>query len=148
MDKLLFLQKDFPELIKKLTPLQKGNWGVLNGIQMVEHMADSFQMATGKKNNTVLTAPDKIQKAKEFAMSDKEFKPNTKNSTMPETPVQSKFTTIKEATDEYLKQLNAFIIYFKINPNTTIANPFFGELNYEEWIHKHAVHHFKQFALI
>jgi len=58
---------------------------------------------------------------------------------------------MQEAINEYNKQVTAFITYFENNKGTTLTNPFFGELSFEEWthlLHKHAVHHSKQFGLI
>jgi hypothetical protein len=52
---------------------------------------------------------------------------------------------------EYEQQINSFINYFENNEGATITNPFFGDLNFDEWIHllyKHAVHHCKQFGLV
>ena len=48
MDKLNFLKTEFPKLLRNLNPEAKGEWGVLNGQQMVEHMAESISYATGK----------------------------------------------------------------------------------------------------
>jgi hypothetical protein len=57
-----------------------------------------------------------------------------------------------EASIEELKStIQEFISYFEKNKDATLTNPFFGELNFEEWtklLHKHAVHHCKQFGLI
>ncbi|MCX6295609.1 MAG: hypothetical protein NTX97_06010 [Bacteroidetes bacterium] len=49
MGKLNFLKTEFPKLTVKLNSDAKGNWGVLNAQQMVEHMSDSVSYATGKK---------------------------------------------------------------------------------------------------
>ena len=49
------------------------------------------------------------------------------------------------------KEITLFLEYYKTNPNATHLNPFFGEFNYQEWLHilyKHANHHLKQFGLI
>ena len=151
MSKLNFLKNEFPKLVKNLNPEAKGSWGVLNGQQMVEHMADSIREATGKEKLTILTPADKLDKAKEFAMSDKEFKPGTKNIKMSETPHQMRTTGIEQAIKEYEKELEGFVNYFETNKGATLPNSFFGNLNYEEWLHlfhKHATHHLKQFGLL
>ena len=151
MDKLDFLKTEFPKLVANLNSEAKGEWGVMNGQQMVEHMADAISQATGKNNQKLHTAPDLVDKFKSFAMSDKEFKPNTPNALMSETPPAIKKATMKEAVDEYNYQVIAFINYFETNNGATIINPFFGDLNFEEWthlFHKHAVHHCKQFRLL
>jgi hypothetical protein len=151
MNKLEFLRKDFPKLLHGLNPEAKGSWGVMSGLQMAEHMSASVREATGKEKLEILTPADKVEKAKEFAMSDKEFKPNTKNTKMPEQPLPVRNATMQEAIKEYEKELLDFINYFEINKGATLPNSFFGNLNFAEWLHllhKHATHHAKQFGLL
>lgn len=151
MDKLTFLKIEFPKLVSTLKSNAKGSWGVLNAQQMVEHMADSISFATGKNNQKLHTPVEQVDVYKKFAMSDKEFKPNTKNALMSEDPLPVILSSMQEAIDLYNRTLNEFIDHFEKNKGTRLTNPFFGDLNYQEWIHllhKHAVHHCKQFGLI
>jgi hypothetical protein len=151
MDKLNFLKNEFPNLLKKLNPEAKGLWGVMNGQQMVEHMAESISYATGKNNQVLYTPVEHVHKYKEFAMSDKEFKPNTKNALMSETAPAIQKRDIQEAISEVEKEIGDFIKYFENNKGATLTNSFFGELNFEEWthlLHKHSIHHCKQFGLL
>jgi len=151
MDKLNFLQNEFPTLVSKLTAETKGTWGVLNAQQMVEHMSDSISFATGKNNQQLISPVEKVDVYKAFAMSDKEFKPNTPNSLMSEIPAPAKHSNMQASIEELKSTIQEFISYFENNKGATLTNPFFGELNFEEWtklLHKHAVHHCKQFGLI
>jgi hypothetical protein len=151
MNKLDFLKNEFPKLLKKLDPNAKGGWGVMNGQQMVEHMAESIGFATGKNNQSLHTPAEHVGKYKEFAMSDKEFKPNTKNGLMSDTPAPINKSGMEEAIAEVENEIADFIKYFENNPGATLTNSFFGDLNFEEWthlLHKHAVHHCKQFGLL
>ncbi|MCW3102655.1 MAG: hypothetical protein JWO09_1095 [Bacteroidetes bacterium] len=151
MDKLNFIKNEFPKLLKKLDPNAKGAWGVLNGLQMVEHMAESISFATGKNNQVLHTPAEQLPVYREFAMSEREFKPNTKNALMPEVPLPATKASMDEAIAEVEVQTAAFISYFENNKGATLTNSFFGELNFEEWLHlfhKHAVHHAKQFGLL
>jgi hypothetical protein len=151
MSKLNFLKLEFPKLLETLNPTVKGSWGVLNGQQMVEHMADSIRVATGKEKHQILTPADKLDKVKDFAMSDKEFKPDTKNTTMPDVPEPVRNSSMQDAIAEYKNEWNDFINYFEAHKEQTLPNPFFGNLNFQEWVHlfhKHAVHHCKQFGLL
>lgn len=151
MDKLNFLKNEFPQLLKKLDADAKGNWGVMNGQQMVEHMAESISFATGKNNQPLHTPLEHVGKYKEFAMSDKEFRPNTKNALMSETAPPLTKESIGHAISQVEKEIADFIAYFEKNKGATLTNSFFGDLNFEEWthlFHKHAVHHCKQFGLL
>ena len=151
MDKLNFLKTEFPNLLKGLNPDAKGNWGVMNGQQMVEHMTDAFSWASDKHSLKLHTPIEQVGKYKEFAMSDKEFKPNTKNALMAETAYPLRNTSMQNAIAELEKEIECFITYFENNKGAIITNPFFGDLNFEEQthlLHKHAIHHCKQFGLL
>ena len=151
MDKLNFLKTDFIQLLSTLKSNDKGNWGLLNGQQMVEHMSDSVRIANGKDKMQLHTPAGQVEAFRKFAMSDKEFKPNTKNVLLPENPPPVRNANMQEAILEFENEMNAFISYFEINKDATITNPFFGDLNFEEWVHllfKHAMHHCKQFGLM
>ena len=134
-----------------MNPDAKGEWGVLNGQQMVEHMTESVSFATGKNSQALHSPIEYVAKYKEFAMSEKEFKPNTKNALMSDTPVPVKNNKMESAVIELEKELVAFVDYFDKNKGAVLTNSFFGDLNFEEWLHllhKHAVHHSKQFRLL
>ena len=70
MDKINFLKTEFPKLLQTLKADAKGNWGVLNGIQMVEHMSYSVHFATGSQGTRLMTPADRLEASKSFAMSD------------------------------------------------------------------------------
>jgi hypothetical protein len=151
MNKLDFLKIEFPRLAKTLAPDTMGSWGVLNAQKMVEHMADSVREATGKEKLQILTPVDRLDKMKEFAMSDKDFKPGIKNTKMPDNPLPPRTQSMQNAIDEYLQEVNDFVNYFETHKEATLPNSFFGNLNYGEWLHlfhKHAIHHCKQFGLV
>jgi hypothetical protein len=151
MDRLAFLKIEFPKLLQTLKADAKGSWGVLNGIQMVEHMSYSVHFATGPQGTKIMTPADRLEGSKSFAMSDKEFKPNTKNTMMSDVPEPPKNATMQEAIQEFENEVATFINYFETNKGVTLTNPFFGELNFEEWtqlLSKHAKHHCKQFGLL
>lgn len=151
MDKELFLTKEYIPLLKKLDGSEKGNWGVLSAQGMVEHMTNSIGEGWGRIKQSVQTPPEFLEKARSFALSDKEFKPGTKNALMSETPAPLRKATMAEAITELEQEINSFVSYHHQHPGTIFLNPFFGNLNYDEWLHlfhKHAVHHLKQFNLI
>ena len=148
--KLFFLLNGYIEQLRKLDPDTKGLWGKMNVQQMIEHMTDSLREANGKTPRTIIGPIDRLYAMKEFIKSEKEFHPNTKNSMMGETPIPLRNENVKEAIDEIVIELKDFEMYFEKNPDSIIVNPFFGELNFEEWIqliHKHAMHHLRQFGV-
>jgi hypothetical protein len=150
-EKVDFLKNGFVSLVKDLDPETKPQWGVMNAQQMVEHMSDSVRIANGKIRKKILTPEDQLFGYKNFMMSEKPFKPNTKNIELPSTALPVKNPAMQAAIEELQKEIDDFFKFFENDKEQKVTNPFFGDLNFEEWVqllHKHAVHHAKQFALI
>lgn len=149
--KLNFLKVTFPTLVLHANPDRPNSWGKMNLQQMVEHMSEAVKNASGKLKLTQVTPPEKIPAMHAFVISDREFKPNTKNVLMAEEPLPTKHDSINSALQEFQSELNYFENFFTENPGSTQLNPFFGILDFDEWchlLHKHAKHHLKQFTLI
>jgi hypothetical protein len=150
-EKLNFITNTVPDLLLRLSSETKGNWGVLNAQQMVEHLSDAVRMANGKRQESLLTPPENLERVRGFMLSDKAFKENTKNALMPDIPVPAVQLTMHDAVMELKLELNDFMKAFEGNSSKTLTNPFFGDLNFEEWTHllnKHFEHHCHQFNLI
>lgn len=148
--KLNFISVVVPELLNRLNATDKGNWGVLNAQQMVEHLSDSVRIANGKIPKTIVTPEEHLERVRTFMLSDKPFKENTKNIQMPDIPTPVVNSTMQDAIDELKTELRDYIKVFEKDPLKTITNPFFGELNFEAWTHllnKHFEHHCRQFNL-
>ena len=149
--KLNWLVNDFIKLLETLSAEQKGNWGVMKAQQMVEHMSYSVRHANGRDIKTLLTPPENLERIRAFALSDREFRENTKNIELPETALPLSNPSMTAAIEELKTELKEFKNYFQQNKDATLMNPFFGELNFEQWVHllhKHAMHHARQFNLI
>lgn len=145
-----FLKHDYLPLLKKLKGDEKGNWGVLSPQGMIEHMSESIAIASMRIVHALHTPPELVEKMKSFALSDKEFKPNTKNALMSDDASALRHPNMEEALKELQTEIEEFISFYEHKPEQTVTNPFFGDLNYEEWLHllyKHAMHHLKQFNL-
>ena len=150
-EKLYFLQHTFPELTKKLKGDEVPEWGKMNPQQMIEHMSDSIRMATERNKQSIHTPAEQLPVYKNFLLSEKDFKPNTKNALMNETPPDIINPHLTDAITELENEIAYFIAFFESNPKKVTTNPIFGILNFEEWIQllsKHAKHHLKQFRLI
>lgn len=145
-----FFKEDYIPILKKLKSEDKGNWGVLSPQGMVEHMTDSIAISHERVVHPLHTPKEFLEKAKSFALSDKEFKPNTKNALMTDDPAPLRNHSLQEAIQELENEIQLFLNYFKQHPDKKTLNPFFGEFNYQDWLillHKHALHHLKQFNL-
>ena len=148
--KVKFLKEDFIPLLEKLNGTEKGKWGVMNGQQMVEHFADAVKNASGKLILPVVNEGERLKKSREFLMSDIPFVENTKNPLIPEEGINLRQSNIESAIKKLQKEFEYFFEVFGNQPNFKTKNPFFGELDYDmniQLLHKHAMHHLKQFGL-
>jgi hypothetical protein len=146
-----FLKNELIFHLKHLAPDATGKWGVMNGQQMVEHFADMIRIASGKLQYPDAADEERMKKNYAFAMSDIPFKENTRNSLLPPEPAPVRNNTMQQAIEELQQELNYFFMVFEKTPGLRVKNPFFGNLDYAEQVqllHKHAVHHLKQFGLV
>jgi hypothetical protein len=150
-EKKKFLQDDFIPLLKNLDAYAKGRWGVMNGQQMVEHFADAVKNASGKLILPIVNSGERLEKSREFLMTEKQFKENTKNPLIGEVPFPLRKANMNAAIEKLHEELNHFFQVFENNPDLKTNNSIFGELDYSmnvQLLHKHALHHLRQFGLV
>lgn len=152
-EKLKFIQSEILSLLNGLNAEDKGKWGKMNCQQMVEHLTVIFKISSGRINLPLVTPLEHLPKYKEFLMSEKEFRENTKAPAqyIPDEPLPLKYANMQEAVRGLEKSITEFIACFKEDAEKKITHPVFGELNFAEWVqlhHKHVMHHLKQFGII
>jgi hypothetical protein len=152
LEKENFLRTKFVAYLQRLDPLTTPKWGKMNVQQMIEHFAgDAVCNASGRlKFDTILTPQEHLDRMREFLMSEKPFKENTKNSLMGEEPLPPRYKTVQAAIGTLQEELIYFFEAYEKNPNLVIRNPFFGDLNFEQnvqLLYKHALHHLHQFGV-
>ncbi|WP_207491728.1 hypothetical protein [Aridibaculum aurantiacum] len=151
-EKAAFLKDQLVPLLQNLDPAQKPNWGKMDAQQMVEHMADAFAIANGNQAMPLHTTDaDRLQKMRAFIVSDIPFKEGTRNPIMAEEPVPCRYESFSLAIEKLEIELQQFFSVYEKDAGLQILNPVFGELNYMQQVHllhKHAVHHLKQFGLL
>ncbi len=146
-----FLKNDFLFLINKLKGDEKAKWGKMNAQQMVEHVSAFFKVSTQKIQFPLVTPVEHLPKYKEFLLSEKEFRENTKAPVLPEEPLPLRYPNMQEAKDKLKLSVAEFFEFFKNEPDKKTLHPAFGDLNFDEWVqlhHKHIMHHLKQFGLM
>src|SRR6476620_11074218 len=147
-NKKRFLEEQFIPLVKTIEPVTPGRWGKMNAQQMVEHVAGFFRISTNKLKFPFVTPLEHLPKYREFLLSEKEFRENTKAPVLPEEPLPLRFTAMADAKDDLSKSIQDFFAIFANDPAKTTLHLAFGELNFNEWVqlhHKHVTHHLKQF---
>jgi hypothetical protein len=147
-----FLKNELIPLLKTLQPGRKGQWGKMDGQQMVEHLRDVFKVANGKiVLPLVNTDPARLERDRAFIMTDIPFRENTRVPVMPEEPRAHKYASLDEAIAKLQPELEDVFTVYEADPLKTTHNPMFGELNYEQQVnllYKHAMHHLRQFRLV
>ena len=147
--KLNFLLTTFPAQVRQLDANAKGNWGMMNAQQMVEHFILAVKSASGKLPHPIVTPAEQLDKFKSFLHSDKPFRENTKNPLLGD-PLPVHYPSMEAAIGKLETELQYFTDVFQQNPSHTTVNPIFGELDFAgnvQLLHKHAKHHLKQFGL-
>lgn len=150
MQQQKFLTEKYIPLLQKTPTDTLPLFGKMNFLQMIDHIIYSFQQAQGLKDNQALFDEAATQKMYAFMMSDKPFKDNTPNSQLPDTPPPSQFQNSQQAIDALQNEIKNFIETFQREPDKRIMNPFFGNLNFQEWcqlLYKHTTHHLRQFGI-
>ena len=147
-----FLRTRLVPYLQRLDPATPPRWGRMNVQQMIEHYAgDAVRNASGRlKIDTIMTPSENLDRMREFMMSDKPFKENTKNPLMGEEPAPLRYKTVQGAIGALQQELIYFFETFEKNPQLITRNPFFGDLNFDQnvqLLHKHALHHLRQFGV-
>lgn len=145
-----FLRSRFVPLLQQLKTETQPQWGKMNVQQMIEHFTDVMMVASGKIRLPVVTPPEKLPRYQEFMMSEKQFKENTKSPVLPEEPLPLKKHTKEAAIGKLKEELIYFFEVFENDPRLKTTHPVFGELDFEaniQILHKHALHHLRQFGI-
>ena len=150
--KLAFIKNDFFSLLGNISADTKANWGKMNAQQMVEHVAAFFNVSTEKIKFDLVTPEEHLPKFKEFLLSDKQFRENTKApaNVIGEEPLPLRYGSFEEAVEKLHQSVDHFEAYFKNDTGKKTIHPVFGPLNFDEWVllhYKHVTHHLRQFGI-
>lgn len=151
IEKENFLRTKLITCFQQLPPDRKPKWGKMSVQHMIEHYGgDAVRTASGRlKIDKIITPPQNLERMREFMMSDKPFKENTKNPLLGEEPSALRYKTLQGAIGALHQELILFFEAFQKQPQLVTRNPFFGDLNFEQnvqLLYKHAIHHLRQFG--
>ena len=148
-----FVQADlcaFLEILENLDEKKSASWGKMTPQRMIEHLCDCIYMSCGIGNHEVLIPEEKIKGMQAFLISDKEMPQNIQVPFAKEnTPLRN--TDIELALDEFTMAWVDFEEIYSEDSKKTALHPYYGNLNYEQWLllhSKHFTHHFTQFGLV
>jgi hypothetical protein len=147
-EKLTFLQTTYIANLQSLDAATPARFGKMDVQQMIEHMAYAFRVANGNIPVEQLTPAEKIERMQTWLMTDAEFKENTPNQLLPDDPIPYITANKDEAIAMLKSEIADFVKVYAADENLRIQNAFFGMLNFDmqvQLLHKHAIHHLKQF---
>lgn len=151
----MFIESDLETVLSylnRLTPDTQPKWGQMGPQRMVEHLTDTLRIATGKNPQKLEIPEDRIERMQAFLETDK---PMMREIAVPfATPDMNDKLRNEElelAIDEFVEEWLEFEELFASHPGMTALHPYYGELNYEQWMRlsqKHHTHHLMQFGLM
>jgi oxepin-CoA hydrolase/3-oxo-5,6-dehydrosuberyl-CoA semialdehyde dehydrogenase len=120
---------------------------------MIEHLEYTYKIASGEIQDFEVSTPEKILEKVHASLYNYEKFPKNTNFPLLEknTLDDLKHDNLEVAIKEFKEQRKKYIEYFKENPDATLNNMVFGEMNRYEWYlleRKHLNHHFEQFNLL
>jgi hypothetical protein len=147
-----FLRTKLVSYLQQLDPATLPRWGKMSVQRMIEHFGgDAIRNASGRlKVDTIITPPENLQRMRDFLISDKPFKENTKNPLINEEPPPLRYKTVQAAIGALQQELIYFFEAFGKDPDFITRNPFFGDLNFDQnvqLLYKHSLHHLRQFGI-
>jgi len=141
------------ESLNKLTENAKPKWGILTPQHLLEHLEVGYKIMSGEMQDFDIATPEKILEKVHHSLYNYDAFP--KGSSFPtmkkdelEDLIHPNFETAKA---KFLEAREAYITFFKENPEAVLKNMVFGELNkYESYLleRKHLNHHFEQFNIL
>lgn len=150
--KAAFLRDGYVPLLRSLDPgATTMLFGKLSLQGTVEHIADSVRIANAKDLHDPMYLPDVTEKARAFALSDKPFREGTVNPHMQTEAADLRNASYEDALGELEAELADFFDLFAQDRAKQVTNPFFGALDYEQWVtllYKHAWHHLRQAGVV
>src|SRR5258708_26259963 len=118
-----FLEKQFISLVREIDSSASPRWGKMNAQQMVEHVSAFFKISSDKLKFPLAIPAEHLPKYREFLMSEKEFRENTKAPVLPEEPLPLHYPNMNEAITDLEKQVNDFFSYFANDPEKKTLHP-------------------------
>lgn len=149
-EKVSFFIHEVPVLLAELNADSKPLWGVMNAVEMVEHLAAGLRLSQRRDDFPIATPEEHLPKYKAFLMSDK---PLPHHAVKPEGYAMVERTdvqTLERAIESLIHEIPKFLKDLE-SENYRSVHRDFGVMNPEESLqmhYKHFQHHFRQFGLI
>lgn len=146
-------EEKIQECLSKLTESSKPSWGILTPQHLLEHLEHGYKIASGQIQDFEISTPEKILgKVHNSLYTYDKFPKYTAFPTYKKDILEDLvYPDFETAKAKFLEAREAYVIFFKENPEAVLKNMVFGELNkYESYLleRKHLNHHFEQFGIL
>jgi len=141
------------ECLSKLTEENKAQWGMMTPQHMLEHLENSYWVASGKFQDFEIATPEKhIDKVAATLWNYEKMPQNYEMPLLKKGEVEDlRHASLDIAKKKFWEAKATYETFYKQNPKATTKNPVFGYLTKYEWylqMRKHINHHFEQFNLL
>lgn len=139
--------------LSRLTENSKPAWGNMTPQNMVEHLEESYRIATGEIHDFEIATPEEYLEKAQAVLWDYNKMQRGFNFPLYEEGKNPplKHPDLATAKQKLLEAREAYLAFFKENPEAKTKNVVFGYLTKYEWYlleRKHLNHHFEQFGLL
>ena len=148
----MFIEPNIEVILSLLSKLEDGSkplWGEMSAQRMVEHLADALKVSNGKLKVEMAVSEDKLDRVVSFLLSDKPMAKNIEVSFAGKN-VPLRHEEMDLAIDEVVEEWIDFEELFASQDGLKISHPYYGPLDFEQWLRlhaKHFTHHFEQFGV-
>ncbi len=145
-------QEDIFSRLKNLDKDATPQWGLMTPQHIVEHLAFSVAISSGKGPQHLYSQQEVADAIKQkIIYTDAELTPGVKNPILGDELPALVHKDMQAAIENLKAELDYFEEYFNTNPQAKTTQPRMGLMDKTEWItlhNKHFTHHFKQYNLV
>ena len=119
------------------------------GVLQATYLADALKVSNGKLKVDMAVSEDKLDRMVAFLMSDKPMAKNIEVSFAGK-DVPLRHDEIELAIDEVVEEWIDFEELFASQDGLKISHPYYGPLDFQQWMRlhaKHFTHHLEQFGI-
>ncbi|MDT8347551.1 MAG: phenylacetic acid degradation bifunctional protein PaaZ, partial [Flavobacteriaceae bacterium] len=127
--------ENIPFYLSKLSESTKPKWGMMTPQHMVEHLEASYRIATGEFQDFNIATPEEyIEKVQDTLWDYNPMPQGYKMPLMKENELEDlRHPDLETAKQKMLEAREAYVEYYKENPDALNKNAVFGFLNRYEW---------------
>jgi len=147
----IFLRDTLPKTVVALRDDTPPRWGHMTAQQMIEHLAWSYEISTGRVRVECPVPEGQLERMKRFLYSNKPAPREFMNPALTAGLPPLRYAGLAESKAALEREIERFLQYSTAVPAAVHTHPVFGPIGVEEWSrthYKHGHHHLLHFGLI